>query len=117
MKCYQCDRPAMYQVGKQNIPLCLDCYFKYAQIQQQADENNERMLNYLSDEMSYLAGLPPMGPRFPPRPQPVVVAGARLQNIDLHNSVVGTINTGSIGTVTSASSMWPSPGRRMSVPP
>ena len=89
----------MYQVGKQNIPLCLDCYFKLAQIQQQQIENNERMMNYFSDEMAFSAGLPPMGPRFPPRPQPVVVAGAKLQNIHVNNSVVGTINTGSIGTV------------------
>lgn len=40
-----------------------------------------------------------MGPRFPPRPKPVVVAGAKLNNIHVSNSIVGTINTGSIGTV------------------
>ena len=89
----------MYQIGDQNIPLCLDCYFKFSQIQQQQLENSERMMNYLSDEMAATVGLPPMGPRFPPRPQPVVVAGAKLHNIHVNNSVVGTINTGSIGTV------------------
>jgi hypothetical protein len=89
----------MYQVGAQNIPLCLDCYFKFSQIQQQELENNERMINFLSDEMSATVGLPPIGPRFPPRPRPVVVAGAKLHNISVNNSVVGTINTGSIGTV------------------
>lgn len=99
MKCYQCNRPAMYQVGEQNIPLCLDCFFKFSQIQQQQFENNERWINYLNDEMSSAIGLPPMGPRFPPRPQQVVVAGAKLHNIHVNNSVVGTINTGSIGTV------------------
>lgn len=99
MKCYQCNRAAMYQVGEQNIPLCLDCYFKFSQIQQQQIENNERMINYASDEMASIVGLPPMGPRFPPRPQAVVVAGAKLLNIHVNNSVVGTINTGSIGTV------------------
>lgn len=99
MECYQCDRPAMYQVGEQRIPLCLDCYFKFSQIQQQQVENNERMMNYLSDEMAFTVGLPPMGPRFPARPQSVVVAGAKLHNIHVSNSVVGTINTGSIGTV------------------
>lgn len=99
MKCYQCDKSAMYQVGEQNIPLCLDCYFKFSQIQQQEIENNERMMNYLSDEITASVGLPPMGPKFPPRPRPVVVAGAKLHNIHVNNSVVGTINTGSIGTV------------------
>jgi hypothetical protein len=99
MKCYQCNNPAMYQVGEQDIPLCLDCYFKFSQIQQQQVENNERMMNYLADEIAYSIGMPPMGPKFPPRPQPVVVAGAKLQNINVQNSVIGTINTGSIGTV------------------
>ena len=99
MKCHQCDRLAMYQVGEQNIPLCLDCYFKVSQIQHQQIENSERMMNYLGDEMSHIVGLPRMGPRFPPRPRPVVVAGTTLHNIHVSNSVVGTINTGSIGTV------------------
>lgn len=99
MACYQCSRPAMYQVGEQGIPLCLDCYFKFAQIQQQERENCERMINYCSDEISLVTGLPPMGPRFPPRPRSVVVAGAKLHNINVSHSVVGTINTGSIGSV------------------
>lgn len=89
----------MYQIGEQKTPLCLDCYFKLSQIQQQQIENNERIMNYFSDEMAFAVGLPPMGPRFPPRPQPVVVAGAKLHNIHVNNSIVGTINTGSIGTV------------------
>jgi hypothetical protein len=89
----------MYQVGEQNIHLCLECYFKLSQIQQQEIENNERMMNYLSDQMAFTVGLPPMWPRFLPRPQPVVVAGVKLHNIHVNNSVVGTINTGSIGTV------------------
>ena len=89
----------MYQVGDQDVPLCLDCYFKFSQIQQQQLENNERMVNFASDEMSAVVGLPPIGPRFPPRPSPVIVAGTKLNNISVNNSVVGTLNTGSIGSV------------------
>ena len=89
----------MYQVGEQNIPLCLDCYFKFSQIQQQQLENNERMINYWSDEMAAQVGMPPMGPRFPQRPRPVHVGGVKLNNISVNNSVVGTINTGSLGSV------------------
>ncbi|MBS0181035.1 MAG: hypothetical protein JSS39_01425 [Nitrospira sp.] len=99
MHCYQCSNNAMYQVDERNIPLCLDCHFKFSQVQQQRLENNERMINYLSDEMSFTTGLPPMGPRFPPRPKSLVVAGTKLNNISVNNSVVGTINTGSLGTV------------------
>jgi len=89
----------MYQVGDQNIPLCLDCYFKFSQLEQQWVENNERMTNYLSDAMDDLGGLPPMGPRFPQRPRPVNIGGVKLNNISVSNSVVGAINTGSIGSV------------------
>jgi hypothetical protein len=89
----------MYQVGEESIPLCLNCYFKLSQINQQEAETHERMLNYLSDEMDEIVGLPSTGPRFPPRPQPVYVGGVKLNNISVNNSVVGTINTGSISNI------------------
>ena len=99
MKCYQCPNLAMYQVGDQNIPLCLNCYAKVAHIEQQQLENHERMLNYLSDEMEMATGVFLGGPRFPPRPRPVHVGDMRLNNISVNNSVVGSINTGSIGSL------------------
>jgi len=66
VKCCQCSTPAMYQVGEQNIPLCLDCYFKFSQIQQQQAENHERMMNYLNDEIAMSVGLAPFGPKRQP---------------------------------------------------
>lgn len=89
----------MYLVGPEKIPLCLDCYFKVAQILQQQNENNERTLNYAAQQMEFIAGLPGVTPQFPPRPKAVYVQGAKLNNISVSNSVVGTINTGSLGTV------------------
>ncbi|MEQ1535254.1 MAG: hypothetical protein ABL923_05200 [Burkholderiaceae bacterium] len=89
----------MYQVVEPSVLLCLDCYFKYNQIQQQQSEDNERMMNYLSDQIASTVGMPSFGPRFPERPRPVIVAGTKLNNISVNNSVIGTINTGSIGTV------------------
>lgn len=89
----------MYQVSDQNIPLCLDCYFKFSQINQQEIENNERMINFAKDEMDAIVGFGPLGPRFPARPQPVYISGVKMSNISVNNSVVGGINTGSIGTV------------------
>ena len=99
MKCYQCPKPAMYKVSDQNIPLCLDCYFKFSQINQRELENHERMINFAIDEMDAIVGFGPSSPRFPPRPQPVLISGVEMNNISVNNSVVGTINTGSIGTV------------------
>ncbi|WP_072762064.1 hypothetical protein [Rhodanobacter sp. OK091] len=89
----------MYQFGEENIPLCLDCFSKASHIQQQELENHERMMDYLSDEISSQFGVPAIGPRFPPRPKPVHIGDVKLHNISVNNSVVGTINTGSIGSV------------------
>ena len=89
----------MYKVGDQNIPLCLDCYYKFSQINQRELENHERMMNYYSDEMDSIVGIGPIGPRFPARLQPVQISGVEMNNISVSNSVVGTINTGSIGNV------------------
>jgi hypothetical protein len=62
-------------------------------------ENHERRMNYLQDEIAAQVGMPPMGPRFPPRPKPVILGGVRMNNINVSNSVVGTINTGTIGLI------------------
>lgn len=97
--CYQCDNRAMYLVGEQRIPLCLNCNLKAAQIAQINQENLERVLNYSHDEIDSMLGFNIGGPRFPPRPRPVHVGDVRLNNISVSNSVVGTINTGSIGSL------------------
>jgi hypothetical protein len=89
----------MYSVPPEGIPLCLDCYLKYTQINQANLENTERMLNFIHDSADAVVGLPPMGPRFPTRPKPVIVQGVKMNNIRITDSVVGTVNTGSIGVV------------------
>jgi hypothetical protein len=104
MKCYQCANPALWQmeVGKHKIPLCLHCYHKYAQIQQQEIENHERMMNHLVDEMAFISGVPSMGPRFPPRPQPLRVENVTLQNFNIRDSAIGVLNAGTIGSIDAA---------------
>ena len=99
MACYQCTRPAMYLVTEDNIPLCLDCYAKFSQIIQVELEQHERWMNYLHDQADAIVGLPQTGFRFPPRPKPVIIDGVKMNNITVSNSVVGTINTGSVGII------------------
>ena len=62
-------------------------------------EDNERWLNYLHDEMAATVGVLPIGARFPPRPRPLILSGVKMNNINVSNSVVGTINTGTIGVI------------------
>lgn len=89
----------MYVATDEQIPLCLNCYLKVSQLQQAQLENNERIMNFALDEMDAVTGFPLSGPRFPARPRPVQISGIKMNNIKVSNSVVGTINTGSIGTV------------------
>jgi hypothetical protein len=99
VKCYQCPNVAMYTVTEKDIPLCLDCFLKFSQIQQMELENLERETNFAADEMDAILGLPRTGARYTPRQRPVFVSGVRLSNIHVSNSVVGSINTGSIGVI------------------
>jgi len=98
MKCHQCGKPAMFSVGKEEVPLCLDCNLKFTQIAQMHIEANERMLNYLSDQADCIIGLPVSGPRFPQR-KAIHIGGVNLNNIKIDNSTIGVLNTGNIESV------------------
>jgi hypothetical protein len=98
MKCYQCSNPAMFEVGQQSIPLCLDCNLKLAQINQIQNDALERQVNFLSDEMDDIVGLPRTGARFPER-KAVTLGNVTLHNINVHNSTVGVINSANVGTI------------------
>lgn len=96
-RCYQCPKPAMYAVGEQNIPLCLECYFKFFQMAQAQIENAERQMNFAMDEMDMIMGIPSFN-RFPTR-KAVNLGGVTLHNIKVDNSTVGSVNTGTIGSL------------------
>ena len=102
-KCDQCNTPALWVVSDEcgtEIPLCLSCYAKYSSIIQNDIENNEREINYLTSSMESISGIPHnYFPRYPSRPIPITISGIKMNNIHVSNSVIGTINTGSIGTI------------------
>ena len=106
MKCYQCDKPAMFvlQLPEGTLPLCLDCNAKYQAMLSRQMEDSERMLNYISEEMEYAMGLPGLMPRFPQRPpQAIIRAGdMTVHNIQIDRSNIGVVNTGYIGAVDTA---------------
>jgi hypothetical protein len=98
-KCHQCNKAALYAVSEQQIPLCLDCYHKVWQIQRDQLEMHEREINFISSEMEHAVGIPPVLPRYPERPRAVVLSGTTLNNINIHRSVVGSVNTGVVERV------------------
>ena len=93
----------MYEMEIQGhkVHLCIDCQLKMEQIKVRQNEESERMINFLSDQMSSLAGMPPMGPRFPER-QIIHTEGTILNNINIHNSQIGVVNTGYVQTIDAA---------------
>lgn len=102
MKCYQCSKPAMYLVGpeKAQVPLCLECNLKHVQMTTMQNDMLERQMNYLSNYMDIMVGLPGLSPKFPER-QTVAIGGVTLNNIKIDRSTIGVVNTGSIETVDS----------------
>lgn len=101
MKCDQCSNPAMFLVGDQKVPLCLQCNLKLVQMAQIQNDMLERQINFWSDHMDAIVGLPRSGARFPER-RTVNVGGVTMHNINVNNSTVGVINSGSIGTIDAA---------------
>jgi hypothetical protein len=101
MKCHNCPKNAMFWVGDDTgqVPLCLDCWTRYENAVLRQQEEMERQINYLSDEMDALVGLSPTSPRYPARRPIVHVEGVTLNNIKVSGSQIGVLNTGSIETV------------------
>lgn len=91
-KCSQCPNEAMYNVY--GHPLCLNCFYKIQQIQQARNTELRAMINYVSDQIDYTAGLTNIPPRLEV-PQPIVQnVPIRYNHIKIDNSVVGAISTG-----------------------
>jgi hypothetical protein len=93
----------MFWAGPDNeVPLCLDCNLKLQTLQARQLAEMERALNHTVEQMEMIAGFP-LGGKFPPRPQPAIIAGgAVLNNIHIADSQVGVLNTGSIGSIDAA---------------
>jgi hypothetical protein len=95
----------MFLIDDNNVPLCLDCNTKLQQMVAAQNAEHERQLNYLSDEMDAIVGIGPIGPRYPERPQPVILQGGTFNNIKVTDSTIGMINTGQLHQVDTAISV------------
>ena len=98
MNCSQCGRPAFYEVPNGEF-LCIDCNWKVQQIAAGEFERNAAELNYLTEQMDYIAGLSGIPPQYK-IPQPTILTGpVTNHNIRVDNSVIGAINTGQINNL------------------
>ncbi len=104
MKCHQCDRPAIYQVGNDDeIPLCLDCYSKLSHIWDMQFLKNAVMMNRALDDMDMVTGLSVSGARMPVQALArAMMRSSTLNNITVTQSQIGVLNTGSIHRIDAA---------------
>jgi hypothetical protein len=106
VKCHNCEKPAMFTVGPegQQVPLCLDCRLKLAQIFAIENDQRERQSNFIIAQAESAVGLHAGSlPRFPERQVRVIQGGTMtLNNISVSDSAIGVLNTGNLEMVDSA---------------
>jgi hypothetical protein len=97
MKCQQCNNNALYQVGSEQVPLCLNCFALMQQTTDRIDEALKEEKNYLHDSIDYTIFGFRAGPRYPTK-RPVLLSGGTVNHnhIAINNSQVGVLNTGNI---------------------
>jgi len=101
MKCYNCNKNAMYKIDRDGPCLCLDCYIRLRDMEIREQEMLARTINFVMGQLESAAGLPGLLPRFPERPAVIQGGGVTLNNINVSNSEIGVLNTGSIQNVDS----------------
>ena len=99
MKCHNCSKNAMYVVGDQQVPLCLDCYIRFQDMNERQLDSLERQMNYLSAQMESSVGMPGILPRYPERRRVIHTGQTTLNNFNVSNSQIGVLNTGTIQNV------------------
>lgn len=89
--CSQCERPAIYAMGPEQIPLCME----HAALHQQMIERQlavlQRQADQALEDMEMATGLP-IRPRRPP--QPLTVVSPTFHSINIKDSTIGVVNQG-----------------------
>ena len=95
LPCGQCGKQAVIAVG--DASLCVDCHYKLSVARTLEVRMQVMHLNYASELMDHMTGLPPASPKMqvPEIPKGPII----LNNIKIDNSVVGAINTGTVQSI------------------
>lgn len=101
--CSQCDRQAIWSINGPNV--CVWCYARFEEVQQQKLRYLMAMSNQAIDEMdSHMRsfGVRTQGPRYQiPPPTPIVrhEGPMTFHNINVQGGVIGAINTGNVKAI------------------
>lgn len=103
MKCYQCERPAMYRMGDQAIPLCLHCFRLASDISNIEFLKAAAMSNQALDDMDAIIPVGPTTGKIPVAELArAMQKGSTYSHIQIANSQVGLVNTGDIEKIEAA---------------
>lgn len=93
----------MYSVGPKGkeAPLCLDCYVKWFNVQVQQQDMLERQMERALDDMEMVSGVSLPRRKLPERRAIIHTGGVTLNNINVSNSQVGVLNTGTVESLDS----------------
>jgi hypothetical protein len=98
MKCSQCNRPAVGQLGN-GQPLCVEHYSMISAAMSEQQRNNMAMMNYYRDQIHETFGLPPPDARIN-IPRPIInQSPVTYNNISIDRSVVGAVNTAQVDRI------------------
>ena len=103
MTCNQCNRPAIMELG--GHPLCVDHYVALQRVEIEQNNSRAAMMNFLMDSMDESVGIR-SNARFR-MSQPIVHTGATtvnrtVNNLNIDNSVIGVLNTGTVSQLNSS---------------
>ncbi len=94
MKCNQCDRPAMIEVGgEQRVALCLNCYKLLSETIERQNESTYRELNMLYEQFDLVSGVRTT-PRYQIKDNNTI--HMNQNHISINDSNIGLVNTGTI---------------------
>lgn len=100
--CQQCGRPAAICITNDDgeLYLCVDCNLKLEHAETLEFQRTAQQLNLAAAAFEAMSGLQGLVPRMPVPPvQTLPVLTMNVNNINVDDSVIGVLNTGSIETV------------------
>lgn len=108
--CTQCGKTAIREMA--GHPLCVDCYVKMSQVLQAESENAMRAYNLACDEIEAMTGFYGISPKFSLPTKPIYQYNAYSNHINIDRSVIGVLNTGTIGYINNALTYHSSAGNQ-----
>lgn len=95
--CGQCGRPAI--VVDSEVPLCVDCDYKFQQSRYLVFVQNAAMLNHAAQEFDHIAPFGPSSPRIEIPPAPVPPIHYNNQSVSVSGGNVGSVNFGQVESI------------------